>query len=88
MTKTQFQKLKSKVKKALYNETMIDEWDMMKEIFEEYYFREGSNFASDKERRDRSFRAVKKLSRMLRNCKVDLAQEVIDSRHRRDENIY
>jgi hypothetical protein len=82
MTKTKFIKLKRDVKKALYNETMVDQWDDIKLILDDYYF---EHFATEKERIRRSLKSFYEMHKILKDHNIDgLAEDVIESRHRRE----
>jgi hypothetical protein len=85
LNKTKFRKLKRDVKKALYNETMVDQWDDVKEILNDYYH---NHLASEKERRTYGIKSMYKMHRLLKKCNITgLAEDVIESRHRRDDII-
>jgi hypothetical protein len=68
MTKNKFKKLKRDVKKALYYNTMVDQWDELKGILNDYYF---NHLANEKERQKVIFAGLKKMGKILRGCDND-----------------
>jgi hypothetical protein len=82
LTKTKFRKLKRDVKKALYNETMVDQWDDLKPILDNYYY---EHFATKKERTIKCFKSFNEMHKILKKHNITgLAESVIESRHRRE----